>query len=254
MGRALQDSERGLGGILQLDQASLEFIARGSEGDARRALTTLESLALMGGGRSLTLIEVSQFLSGVHGLGRQPLPYDKAGEEHYNVVSAFIKSMRQGDPQAGLYYLARMIEGGEDPLFIARRLVVFASEDIGNADPRALQIAVAAKESVEFIGMPEGRIALSQATTYFALAPKSRAVYDGMNLALEEVQKTGAVPVPLHLRNAVTPLMRSEGYGRSDDRVISSLPPELQDRVFYRPTESGFEKQLKEKLHLRSRL
>ncbi len=246
--RALVDSERGLGGILQVEHEGLEFIAKCSEGDARRALTALESLALMAGSQKLPLDDVVKFLGDSSALTRQPLPYDKSGEEHYNVVSAFIKSIRENDPHAGLYYLARMIEGGEDPIFIARRLVIFASEDVGNADPRGLQVAIAAKDAVEFIGMPEGRIPLAQAVTYLALAPKSRASYEGIGAALSEVQSSGAQPVPMHLRNAVTKVMKEEGYGAGYGKIRSHLPEKLIGKQFYGPTENGLERQMKEKL------
>jgi putative ATPase len=190
-------------------------------------------------------------------LERQPIPYDKAGEEHYNVVSAFIKSIRDSDPHAGLYYLARMLEGGEDPLFIARRLVILASEDVGNADPRALQVAIAVKEAVDFIGMPEARISLAQAVTYLAMAPKSNASYEGIGAAIAEVRRSGALPVPFHLRNAVTGLMKKEGYGQgyryAHDQAggrakQTHLPEELIGTRFYEPKEVGLEKQIKEKL------
>ncbi len=246
--RALVDPERGLGGILKICRDGLEFIARCSEGDARRALTALESLALMAGEQELDLDAVMRFLGDSSGLARQPISYDKSGEEHYNVVSAFIKSIRQNDPDAGLYYLARMIEGGEDPIFIARRLVILASEDVGNADPRGLQVAIAAKEAVEFIGMPEGRIPLAQAVTYLSLAPKSRASYDGIGAALDEVRSTGALPVPMHLRNAVTKLMQQQGYGEGYGRVRQHLPEKIAGSAYYHPTENGLEKQMKEKL------
>lgn len=255
--RALEDTERGLGGVLRLSPEALDWIASTSEGDGRRALTALESIALQAAGseRELTLEEARIALesAGV----RQPIPYDKNGEQHHTVVSAFIKSIRDSDPHAGVYYLARMLEGGEDPLFIARRLVILASEDVGNADPRGLQIAIAAKEAVEFIGMPEGRIALAQAVTYLALAPKSNAAYTAINESLAVVTESGALPVPLHLRNAHTRLNQSEGYGRGyqyahdqpAQRVKQThLPAPLVGRRFYRPKEVGLEIQLKEKL------
>jgi putative ATPase len=188
---------------------------------------------------------------------RQPIPYDKSGEEHYNVVSAFIKSIRDSDPHAGLYYLARMLEGGEDPLFIVRRLVILASEDIGNADPRALMVAIAVKDAVEFVGLPEARINLAQAVTYLAMAPKSNASYAGLNEAQDAVRKTGALPVPFHLRNAVTGMMKAEGYGKGYRYAHSEaharakqahLPEQLIGTRFYQPKEVGLEKQIKEKL------
>jgi putative ATPase len=281
MRRALTDPERGLGGFLALDVEAIRWIAATSEGDARRALTALDTVALYAGvdptapgsatatdvgvsdGREdgaagpapLTLVQVKAALES--SLERQPLPYDKGGEEHYNVVSAFIKSLRDSDPHAGLYYLARMLEAGEDPLFIARRLVIFASEDVGNADPRGLQVAMNVKEAVDFVGMPEARINLAQAVTYLALAPKSNASYAGMGAAIAEVHRSGALPVPMHLRNAVTGLMKSEGYGagyryvhdQPDARAKQThLPEKLLGTRFYEPKAVGLEIQLKEKL------
>ncbi|MDR3608851.1 MAG: replication-associated recombination protein A [Oligoflexia bacterium] len=255
---ALKDSERGLGGFLKLNEEAIAWLASQAEGDGRRALTALENVALTAGtgtDQVLGVAEVQKALESA--LERQPVPYDKSGEEHYNVVSAFIKSIRDSDPHAGLYYLARMLEAGEDPLFIARRLVILASEDVGNADPRGLQMAIAVKEAVEFVGMPEARINLAQAVTYLALAPKSNASYAGIGAALAEVRKSGALPVPFHLRNAVTGLMKNEGYGKSyryahdqkDQRAQQShLPSELIGTRFYEPKEIGLEKQLKEKL------
>jgi putative ATPase len=257
LNRALSDSERGLGGILRISSDAVRWLSKTNEGDARRALTALESVALfgMGSDHELTLDEVKAALESA--MERQPIPYDKGGEEHYTVISAFIKSIRDSDPHAGLYYLARMIEGGEDPIFIARRLVILASEDVGNADPRALQVAINAKEAVEFIGMPEGRIPLAQAVTYIALAPKSNAAYTGINEAIAEVQATGALPVPMHLRNAPTSMMKGMGYGKgyqyahnaAGQRVKQKhLPDDLVGRRFYQPKEVGLEIQLKEKL------
>src|SRR6185437_5780097 len=192
------------GGFLDLSPDAIAWLASISEGDARRALTALESIALFVGkseqGVPLNVDQVKEALES--SLERQPIPYDKAGEEHYNVISAFIKSIRDSDPHAGLYYLARMLEGGEDPLFIARRLVILAYEDVGNADPRALQVAIAVKDAVDFVGMPEARINLAQAVTYLAMAPKSNASYVGIGAAIEEIRKSGALPVPMHLRNA----------------------------------------------------
>ena len=258
LGRALQDFENGLAGLLELEAPALRWLADISEGDARRALTALETLALNSGGEGgspLALEQVQDILS-TSG-SRQPLPYDKDGEEHHNVVSAFIKSLRDSDPHAGLYYLARMLEAGEDPLFICRRLVILASEDVGNADPRGLQIALAAKEAVDFVGMPEARINLAQAVTYLACAPKSNASYDGINQAISEVRASGALEVPLHLRNAPTALMKREGYGagykyahsQKDGRSRQThLPAPLVGRRFYEPRDSGYEKQLKLRL------
>ena len=262
---ALNDRERGLGGggaAPPFDESAFDAIAKLSEGDARRALTLLESVYLYfvsGSKRArtepITSEEVREAIEKTS--KERVLPYDKSGEEHYNVISAFIKSLRDSDPHAGLYYLARMIEAGEDPLFIARRLVILASEDVGNADPRALQVAIAVKEAVDFVGMPEGRIALAQAVTYLALAPKSNASYAGGEEALEEVRKSGALAVPMHIRNAVTKLMKSEGYGKGyryahdqiDERAKQPhLPKQIQGKIFYRPKDVGLEKELKKKL------
>ena len=248
--RALEDPERGLGGFLKLSDEAIAWLAATSEGDARRALTALETISLYVGtgaesdeaasAAPLTLEQAKGALESA--LERQPIPYDKSGEEHYNVISAFIKSMRGSDPDAALYYLARMIEGGEDPLFIARRMVIFASEDVSNADPRALQVAIAVMQAVDLIGMPEGRINLAQGVTYLACAPKSNASYVGIGEALAEVRESGALPVPMHLRNAVTGLMKSEGYGQGyryahdDPRAAfeqEHLPEALRGRRFY---------------------
>ena len=188
---------------------------------------------------------------------KKALLYDKSGEEHYNIISALHKSMRNSDPDAAVYWLARMVEAGEDPLYIARRLVRFASEDVGNADPQALTVAVAAKDAVHFIGMPEGNTALAQAAIYLATAPKSNAVYAAYNAAADAAQKDVASPVPLHLRNAPTRLMKQLDYGKGyryahdeDEGVaeMDCLPENLQGRQFYQPTERGFEKEIKRRL------
>jgi putative ATPase len=258
--RAIEDSDRGLGGFLKLSVEAIGWLASTSEGDARRALTSLESVSLYSGAVAtgedgMSVEDVKQALESA--MERQPIPYDKSGEEHYNVISAFIKSIRDSDPHAGLYYLARMLEGGEDPLFIARRLVILASEDVGNADPRALQVALAVKDAVDFVGMPEARINLAQAVTYLAVAPKSNASYEGIGAALAEVRASGALPVPMHLRNAVTGLMKNEGYGQGyryahaekNSRARQThLPEELIGRRFYEPRDSGLEKQIRERL------
>ncbi len=256
--RALTDTQLGLGAFLKLTDEAIQWLASTAEGDARRALTALESVSLYSGsvGVEMSVDDVKAALESA--LERQPIPYDKSGEEHYNVISAFIKSLRDSDPHAALYYLARMLEGGEDPLFICRRLVILASEDIGNADPRALQIALAAKDALDFVGMPEGRINLGQAVTYLAMAPKSNASYEGIDAAIAEVRASGALPVPMHLRNAVTGLMKKEGYGQGykyahsdkDARARQThLPEELIGRRFYEPRESGLEKQIRERLN-----
>jgi putative ATPase len=188
---------------------------------------------------------------------KRTLLYDKGGEEHYNIISALHKSMRNSDPDAAVYWLARMIEAGEDPMYVARRLVRFASEDVGNADPQALTVAVAAKDAVHFIGMPEGNTALAQAAIYLATAPKSNAVYMAYTDAAEAAMKDVASPVPLHLRNAPTRLMKQLDYGKGykyahdeSDAVadMDCLPENLQGRQFYQPTERGFEKEIKRRL------
>ncbi len=190
-------------------------------------------------------------------LQKKALLYDKGGEEHYNVISAFIKSLRGSDPDASLYWLARMLEAGEDPIFILRRMIVMASEDIGNADPRALQIAVAALQAFQMIGMPEGRIILGQAVTYLATAPKSNASYVGINAALSEVRSSGALPIPLYIRNAPTKLMKEQGYGKGyqyahdyEDAYSGQecLPEKLAGRLFYEPKGRGYEKNIIERM------
>jgi putative ATPase len=259
--RALEDPERGLGALkVDLDAGVIETIARFANGDARTALNVLE-LAVSGAPRirdkagdergwvDLPLVQQT--------MQRRTLLYDKAGEEHYNLISALHKSMRNSDPDASLYWLARMVESGEDPLYIARRLVRFASEDIGIADPQALSIAVAAKDAVHFIGMPEGNTALAQAVIYLATAPKSNAVYRAYENAAEDATKDVAEPVPLHLRNAPTPLMRELDYGKGyryahdEPEAISDmecLPPALQGRRYYMPTDRGFEAEIERRL------
>ncbi|HYU81060.1 MAG TPA: hypothetical protein VEK56_18870, partial [Vicinamibacterales bacterium] len=188
---------------------------------------------------------------------KKALLYDKGGEEHYNIISALHKSMRNSDPDAAVYWLARMLEAGEDPLYIARRLIRFASEDVGNADPQALSVAVAAKDAVHFIGMPEGNTALAQAAIYLATAPKSNAIYIAYTTAAEAAEKDVAEPVPLHLRNAPTPLMKQLHYGKGyryshdeEDAVadMECLPERLRGRQFYEPTDRGFEKEIKRRL------
>jgi len=253
--RARQDTERGLGAWgLEISAEAREFLIQQSQGDCRVALNALETAAVLARKDKRKTIELSQLQEA---LQRKPLQYDKAGEEHYNVISAFIKSLRGSDPDAALYWLMRMIEAGEDPLFIARRMIIFASEDIGNADPQALQVAVAAKDAVHFVGLPEGRIPLAQATTYLATAPKSNASYKAMLAAAKDVEDKGALPVPLHLRNAPTPLMEKLGYGKDykyahnfPDHVVEQehLPKELSGRKYYSPSESGHEKQIQDRL------
>ena len=224
------------------------YLLRLSGGDGRRLLNALEAAASLASGR----IEVADVEGAV---GKGAVRYGR--EEHYDVISAFIKSVRGGDPDAALHYLARMIEAGEDPVFMARRLVILASEDIGNADPQGLPLAMAAAQAVQLVGMPEGRIPLAQATTYLASAPKSNASYTGINNALEDVRRGSVPEVPMHLRNASTGLMKDEGYGvgyqyAHDDAAEGMndryLPHELAGRVYYEPKESGVEGEIKERL------
>jgi len=244
--------ERGLGSLkLSLEPEARELLARYARGDARIALNTLEMSAQLAREGKISRQEVEEALQ------EKLLLYDKKGEEHYNVISAFIKSLRGSSPSGALYWLARLIEAGEDPLFIARRMVILASEDIGNADPRALQVAVAAMQAVHFVGLPEGRINLAQAATYLATAPKSNASYRGLNEAQAEVRDSGALPVPLHLRNAPTKLMKELGYSKGykyahdfDGGFVDqkALPEGLEKREYYRPTLRGYEKTISERM------
>ena len=241
--------DRGRGALkAEVSPEARTYLLRLSSGDGRRLLNALEAAASAASGQ----VEVRD-VEGV--VGEKALRYGR--EEHYDVVSAFIKSVRGGDPDAALHYLARMIEVGEDPMFIARRLVILASEDVGNADPHGLPLAVAAAQAVQLVGMPEGRIPLAQIATYLASAPKSNASYVAVGRALEDVQRGPVPEVPMHLRNATTGLMKNEGYGagyryaHSDDPEGMNdlyLPEELTGRVYYKPRESGAEKGIKERL------
>lgn len=252
---ALTDTERGLGGEgLFLTKDGREALISLAAGDARMLLNFLELGALLAASQETNTIDAGMIREAA---GRRSILYDRTGEEHYNVTSAFIKSMRGSDPDAALYYLARMLEGGEDPKFIARRLVIFASEDVGNAAPQALGFAVSCKEAVHFIGMPEGFFPLAQCTVYLAAAPKSNASGVGYGNALAAVRKHGALPVPLHIRNAPTDLMKDLGYGAGykyphdhegahvDEEY---LPEKLRGSRFYRPTGRGFEARIAELL------
>jgi putative ATPase len=257
--RALADRERGLGQQqVDVDPAALAFLARFANGDARVALNVLEA-AVAGSPaasgdtphRRVDTALIEQVIQ------RRALLYDKAGEEHYNLISALHKSMRNSDPDAAVYWLARMLEAGEDPLYIARRLVRFASEDVGNADPQALALTVAAKDAAHFIGMPEANTALAQAVIYLATAPKSNAAYVAYEHASADALRDAAEPVPLHLRNAPTRLMKALDYGKGyeyahNDRdgvtSMECLPPARQGRTYYDPTERGFEKEIKRRL------
>jgi putative ATPase len=255
--RAISDKERGLG--IENIQASDEILFRvGSyaNGDARSAYNTLELAARSAiRQRDGSLAITSELLEDV--LQRKLLRYDKAGEEHFNLISALHKSVRNSDPDAALYWLARMLESGEDALYLARRLVRMASEDIGLAEPGALAITLAAKDAFDFLGAPEGHLALAQAAVYLSLAPKSNALYTGYGEVLEDVQKTEADPVPLHLRNAPTGLMKHVGYGKGyeyahnyEEKVTSMqcLPDNLAGRTYYQPSDQGFEQRLRQRL------
>jgi len=252
----LRDPDRGLASDdLAVDEDAVSAIAVYANGDARAALNLLElsvaSAPEANGQRRVDKARVEQAIQ------RRALLYDKSGEEHYNLISALHKSMRNSDPDASVYWLARMLEAGEDPLYVARRLVRFASEDIGNADPQALSVAVAAKDAVHFIGMPEGNTALAQAAIYLATAPKSNAIYKAYLQAAADAHNDVAEPVPLHLRNAPTPLMKALEYGKGyqyahdeADAVsdMTCLPPALEGRRYYEPPDRGFEKEIRRRL------
>src|SRR6266700_2310758 len=257
IGRALRDEKRGLAAEqVEISEDLLRQIAVFANGDARAAYNTLETAAAAAnrdaGGRAIVTEAIIE-----DAIQRKMLLYDKAGEEHYNLISALHKSVRTSDPDAALYWLGRMLEAGEDPLYVARRLIRMASEDIGLAEPEALTVTVAAMQAVHFIGMPEADLALAEAAVYLALAPKSNALYMGYGEVKSDAQKTVAEPVPLHLRNPVTGLMANFGYGRGYQYAheapekltdMSCLPENLKDRRYYKPTDEGFEKKLKEKL------
>jgi putative ATPase len=256
--RALDDAERGLGAeAVDVDADAIDAVARLANGDARTALNVLEAAALSApavegtGRRRVDTAFVEQVAQ------RRMLLYDKDGEEHYNLISALHKSMRNSDPDAAMYWLARMLEAGEDPLYVARRLIRFASEDVGIADPQALLVAVAAKDAVHFIGMPEGNNALAEAVVYLATAAKSNALYLGYGQAAADALHDVAEPVPLHLRNAPTRLMKQLDYGKGYRyaheepdavAVMDCLPGRLRGRRYYRPTGRGFEKEIKRRL------
>ncbi|HZQ96227.1 MAG TPA: replication-associated recombination protein A [Candidatus Sulfotelmatobacter sp.] len=255
--RAMADPERGLGELnLRASDKVLQTIASYTSGDARSAYNVLEVAAGLAqedaeGGRQINEEIVRDALQ------KRILLYDKSGEEHYNLISALHKSVRNSDPDAALYWLGRMLEAGEDPLYIARRVVRMAVEDIGLADPNALSLCMAARDAVDFIGMPEGNLALAQAVVYLSAAPKSNALYTAYGDVLKDVENTVAEAVPLHLRNAPTKLMKGLGYGRGyqyahdlESKVadMQCLPDSLRDRTYYRPTDAGIEKRIRERL------
>jgi putative ATPase len=255
--RALADSERGLGKEkIEIADDLLDRIAILANGDARAAYNTLEAVVLGTAADNTGVRTITrELLEDV--LQKKLLPYDKAGEEHFNLISALHKSVRNSDADASIYWLARMIESGEDPLYIARRLVRMASEDIGLADPNALGVAIAAMQAFDFIGPPEGYLALAEAAVYLALAPKSNALETGYAAVHQDLQQTIAEPVPLHLRNPVTGLMRHLGYGKgyqyahdTEEKLtdMPCLPESLLGRRYYQPTDQGFEERLRKRL------
>ena len=255
--RALQDGDRGLGKLaVELEAEALNHLVAQSNGDARIALNALEMAASAtspdaDGQRRVSLATVEDALQ------HRALLYDKSGEEHYNLISALHKSIRGSDPDAALYWLGRMLEAGEDPLYIARRLVRVASEDVGMADPQALTVAMAAQQAVHFVGMPEGDLALAEAVVYLATAPKSNSLYRAYSQVCQEIKETGNQPVPLHLRNPVTTLMRQVGYGKGYKYAHDypghfveqqNMPDSLRDRRFYTPSDRGREKEIKARI------
>jgi putative ATPase len=257
LSRALTDKKRGLGNYQTgIEPEVIKGICQLANGDARAALNTMEMLVLTTspdeeGIRQIKKEDLKEVLQ------RKAYLYDKSGEEHYNLISALHKSLRGSDPDAALYWLGRMLEAGEDPLYIARRMIRFASEDVGMADPQALQVAVAAQEPFHFVGLPEGNLALAQAAVYLATAPKSNALYTAFQRVQKEVRETENMPVPLHIRNPVTSLMKDLGYGKDykyphdyPEHFVEEeyLPENLRGRTYYHPTEQGFEKEIKKRL------
>ena len=257
LNRALTDREKGLGKYqTAIEPEVVKGICQLANGDARAALNTLEMLVLTTspdeeGVRQIKKEDLKEILQ------RKAYLYDKSGEEHYNLISALHKSLRGSDPDAALYWLGRMLEAGEDPLYIVRRMIRFASEDVGMADPQALQVAVAAQQAFHFVGLPEGDLALAQAAVYLATAPKSNALYTAFQRVQRDVRETENMPVPLHIRNAPTKLMEDLGYGKDykyphdyPDHFVEEeyLPENLRGRTYYHPAEQGFEKEIKRRL------
>lgn len=253
--RALSDAERGLGDrAWKLAPEGRALLVAESDGDARRALTVLEAAAVLASAAEDAEITHARV---VEALQTRFAHYDKSGEHHFNAISAYHKAMRGSDPQGALYWLARMLAGGEDPLYVARRTVRFATEDIGLADPRALEIAIAARDAFHFLGSPEGELALAEAAVYCATAPKSNRIYVAWKAAQAAAADTPAAPVPLHIRNATTALMKELGYGAGYEYAHDApegytpqdyLPEEVADRTFYEPGEFGFEKEIAKRL------
>lgn len=257
LNRALSDQERGLGRYLtEVEDDVIKRISRMVNGDARIGLNTLEMIVLttppdQSGIRKITMKNLEEVLQ------RKTFLYDKSGEEHYNLISAFHKSLRGSDPDAALYWLGRMLEAGEDPLYIVRRMIRFASEDVGNADPQALQVSVSAMQAFHFIGQPEGNLALAQAAVYLATAPKSNSLYAAFQGVQGDVRGLENMPVPLHIRNAPTSLMKDLDYGKDykyphdyPDHFIEEeyLPENLKGKTYYHPTDQGFEREIKKRL------
>ncbi|OGQ87120.1 MAG: AAA family ATPase [Deltaproteobacteria bacterium RIFOXYD12_FULL_56_24] len=255
--RAVTDQDQGLGSWqIALEPEAAAHLARIADGDARSLLNSLEIAANLAepdatGMRQITLGTVEEAIQ------RKSLRYDANGEEHYNLISALHKSLRDSDPDGALYWLCRMLAAGEEPLYVARRLIRFASEDIGNADPQALSVALNARNSYQTLGSPEGELALTQAATYLATAPKSNAVYAAYNTVMHDIRRTGSLPVPLHLRNAPTALMKDLGYGQGyqyahdDSHALVDqhhLPAELEGKIYYQPTNRGYEAVIRDRL------
>jgi len=255
--RALEDSVKGLGNQpLNFEEGALDHLISVADGDARNLLNTLEIVASLvppdkKGQYHVSLAAVEEAIQ------RKTLRYDADGEEHYNLISALHKSLRDSDPDGALYWLCRMLAAGEDPLYVARRMIRFASEDIGNADPQALPLAMAARDSYHTLGTPEGELALAQAAVYLATAPKSNATYAAYNMVMADIKRTGSLPVPLHIRNAPTRLMKDLGYGKgyqyahdNDQGLVAQehLPEELSGTTYYDPTNRGYEAVIKDRL------
>ena len=257
LNRALKDKKRGLGDLnITIEENALKYIITISHGDVRCALNNLESASYFlkpdtNNKRVLTAATVARALN------KKPLAYDKNGEEHYNLISALHKSMRGSDPQASIYWLFRMLEAGEDPFFIGRRLIRFASEDVGLADPNALTIALTAYQSWERVGPPEAKLSLAQAVVYLATAPKSNTLYSAEKSVIKEIEESGPQPVPLHIRNAPTKLMKEMGYGQGyiyphdypESQIKQEyLPEKIRKKIFYHPGDRGYEKEIKKRM------
>jgi len=255
--KALGDPEKGFGRLpIECDDDVLMHIVWSADGDARTVLNNLEAAVSLAAQEPGAQIDITKVVV-EKALLKKALRYDKGGEEHYNLISAFHKSLRGSDPDAAMYWLGRMLAAGEDPLYIARRMVRFASEDVGNASPEALSVAISAMQAFQFIGLPEGELALAQAAIYLATAPKSNALYAGFGKVKAAIARTGSLPVPLHIRNAPTKLMKNLGYGRDykyaheyDDAYVPQeyLPEQLKGQTYYSPSDRGYERIIRERL------